>query len=209
FWRILGAQAQLGLGFGLLMAALLVVNLSLARRATPPLTPHLRDQPFSRQLEQWTHAGLQALIMPVSLAAGVLAALEAAGHCEESLRFAHSQPFGPADPLFHRDVGFYLFTLPFLKYVYGWAFAALAVATVATAGVYFARQAVQLAQGRAHVAIPVRVHLSVLLGLLALVWAWGYRLERYDLLFGEHARYFGAGYADAHARLPALNILAG
>jgi uncharacterized membrane protein (UPF0182 family) len=208
FWRILGAQAQLALGFGLLMAALLAVNLVIARRATPPLTPRLRSEPLGRRLEQWTHAGLQAVTLPVSLAAGLLAAIEAAGHWEEFLRFRHPQSFGMADPIFHRDAGFYLFALPFLKYLYGWAFVALALVTLATAGVYFARQAVQLVQGGARVAIPVRVHLSVLLGLLALVWAWGYRLEGYDLLFAEHSRYFGAGYADAHARLPALNILA-
>src|SRR5207302_10070757 len=79
--------------------------------------------------------------------------------------------------------------------------------TAATAVVYYFDRAVEVLQGYAHVAQNVRVHLSVLLGLLALVKAWGYRLDAYGLLFASNGSFYGAGYTDLHARLLALNLL--
>jgi uncharacterized membrane protein (UPF0182 family) len=207
FWRIIGAQAQLGLLFGIGLAALFYVNLSVAGRTPPQLTPRLREPRMRSQLERLARVGLRVAILIASLVAGFLAAAEASSHWEQFLLFRNPQSFGSQDPIFHHDIGFYLFTLPFWKYLYSWAFIALALATVATAAVYVANQAVQLADGVARVAVGVRVHLSLLLGLLALTGAWGYRISAYDLLYDVHARYFGAGYADVHARLPAINIL--
>jgi uncharacterized membrane protein (UPF0182 family) len=53
-----------------------------------------------------------------------------------------------------------------------------------------------------------RAHLSVLLGLIMLVKAWGYWLGRFDLLTSPRGVVEGASYTDVHAQLPALNFLA-
>ncbi len=207
YWRILGAQAQLALLSGISLAALMLLNLLLARRGAPPLTRRLRESPARAQLEQFARIGVRVLIVGGSLVVGLLGATEAATHWEEYLLFRQPQGFGIQDPIFGRDVGFYVFTLPFLKYLYGWSFVVMVLVTVATAAVYYSDQAIDLMQGRPRVAVPVRVHLSILLGILALIGAWGYRLEAFDLLFKDHPRYVGAGYTDVHAHLPALNIL--
>src|SRR5262245_19242768 len=176
FWRILEAEAQLALLFGIGVAALFYLNLELARRASPQLTRRLRESPLQVRLEQLARGGLRWGVLAVSLVAGLAGAPEATTHWEEFLKFRHPQPFGLQDPVFHRDIGFYVFTLPFWKYLYGWAFIVVGLATVLTALVYFATQAVHIAQGAARVAVRVRVHLSLLLGVLALIVAWGYRI---------------------------------
>ena len=53
-----------------------------------------------------------------------------------------------------------------------------------------------------------RAHLSVLLGLVMLVKAWGYWLGRFDLLTSQRGVVEGASYTEVHAQLPALNFLA-
>ena len=58
------------------------------------------------------------------------------------------------------------------------------------------------------VAPAVRAHLSVLLGLIFLVKAWGYYLGRFDLLTSPRGVVEGASYTDVKAQLPALNFLA-
>ena len=52
-----------------------------------------------------------------------------------------------------------------------------------------------------------KAHISVILGLLALVKAVGYYLARFNLDLSNNGYVQGAGYTDVHARLPALELL--
>jgi uncharacterized membrane protein (UPF0182 family) len=53
----------------------------------------------------------------------------------------------------------------------------------------------------------VKAHLSVLLGLLALIKTAGYYLQRYNLTFSHRGTVDGATYTDVKAQLPAINLL--
>ena len=53
----------------------------------------------------------------------------------------------------------------------------------------------------------VKAHLSLLLGLLALVKGVGYYLDRYELTLSERGFVTGATYTDIKAQLPALQLL--
>jgi uncharacterized protein len=207
FWTILAAKTQLAVLFGAAFFLMMFVNLWLARRSTPPLTPHYEDFPIRVRVGRMARAGLSMLLLGGSLIAGLLAGLEAAGHWDEYLRFQHPQRFGQLDPVFGRDLGFYIFRLPFLTYLYEWAFLTVLLVTAATALVYYFDRAVEVLQGYTHVAPSVRVHLSVLLGILSLLKLWGYRLDTSGLLLATNGSFFGAFYTDLHARLLALNVL--
>src|SRR5438445_247758 len=52
-----------------------------------------------------------------------------------------------------------------------------------------------------------RAFLALLLGLSALLRAWGYRLGEYNLLYSTRGKITGASYTDIHAELPALRLL--
>lgn len=144
--------------------------------------------------------------------------LAAGGQWDELLRFFNATPFGTADPLLGQDIAFYLFTLPVLDFVRGWALAAVVLVAAGVVVAYLARGAFDVATGgfedlrgagRAFLALarPVRAHLSVLGALFLLLVAFGYQLERYDLLFREEAVLTGAGFTSVNARLPAITIL--
>jgi uncharacterized membrane protein (UPF0182 family) len=205
FWGVLEARVVLalvaGVGTGALLAANLWVTERLARRhgagwPDPPdrwqslLAPHLR------RLE----VGAVAV-----LALGV--GLHAAGRWQTVLLWRNRVSFGDADAQFYRDIGFYVFTLPLQRLVFGWLlFTLLAGLVVATAAYYLMGEIRPRLAGR-RVAPEARAHLSVLLGLVLLLKAWGYRLDQLSLVFSPRGVVTGASYTDVHARLPALRLM--
>ena len=107
------------------------------------------------------------------------------------------------DPLFHRDIGFYVFQLPFLSFAVGWLFAALVIVLLVTVVAHYLNGGIRLqVPGPERVTPQVKVHLSVLLGLLALVRAVDYYLERFELTVSTRGTVDGATYTDVNAQLP-------
>ncbi len=111
--------------------------------------------------------------------------------------------------MFGRDPAFYVFTLPWLKYLQGWLFGSLVAVTVIAGIGHFLQGGIRpQAVGLSDKVDPqVRAHLSVLLGLVLLAKAWGYYLGRFDLLTSDRGVVQGASYTDVNAQLPALTFL--
>jgi uncharacterized membrane protein (UPF0182 family) len=126
----------------------------------------------------------------------------AAGHWDLVLQYLNRTPFGVEDPQFHRDIGFYVFTLPFLRFVYGWLMGIAVLTTLAVAGLYLFRY---LVAGRDETALrQTRTHLALLLVVVVGLFIWSYWLNRFELNFSTTGVVYGAGYTDIHARLPYL-----
>ena len=125
------------------------------------------------------------------------------------LRYFNSVDFGTNDPLFNKDLGYYVFKMPFLKSLYGWSFGLFFLLTLLTAVLYFFHGAIINDRNRFEPPRGVRAHLFSLVGITLLLKAWGYRFTMYYLLYasGISVVKYGAGYADAHARLPILWIM--
>jgi uncharacterized protein len=111
------------------------------------------------------------------------------------------------DPQFDTDVGFFVFQLPFLDFVVGWLFAAFIIILFVTAGAHYLNGGIRVQTPLQRVTPQVKAHLSVLLGVLALIKAADYWLQRYELAFSTRGVVDGAGYTDVNAQLPALNLL--
>ena len=147
------------------------------------------------------------LLLPGALGLGVLSAFQAAGEWESYLRFANTLPFGVQDPIFQKDVGFYVFRLPFLSFLYSWLMASLGLTFLLTTLTYLLYRGIQVTARGPIIARLARTHLLVLGALLLLTKAFGFKLDTYQLLFSPRGLVFGAGYADIHANLPALKFL--
>lgn len=198
----------LALAFGALFFALVYANLWLARKLAPPPTIRFGEEiRLGERLGNIARSTLGILLFAGTLVFSGLVALEAASHWDDFLRFANALPFGVKDPLFNKDIGFYIFKLPFIRYIYSWLFFALIAAALATAALHYASEAIEFFANTPQFAPKVKAHLSVLLSSLFFLKAWGYRLDRYELLYQPGGLIFGGGYADINARLMALNIL--
>ncbi|MDP9224801.1 MAG: UPF0182 family protein [Actinomycetota bacterium] len=211
-FKSLSTQFIVGLIVGLIVAAVVWVNLLLAGRLAPPY-------PFSRfevgdradPLDQYRAAMLPRLgpiRLAVSGAIGFLAGLGAASAWQTYLLWANRVSFGVTDPQFHKDVGFYVFELPFLKTVAGWAWFAIVAGLIAAIAAHYFHGAIRPQARLAGVQASALAHISVLLGLLALVKAVQYWLGTYSLDFSPRGVVTGASYTDVHAQLPALKLLA-
>src|SRR5205085_2974938 len=122
--------------------------------------------------------------------------------------FRNAVPFGGEDAQFHRGIEFFVFRLPFLSFVVQWGFASLVFIVVVTAAAHYLNGGIRVQVPSAQRVTPqVKAHLSVLLGVLALLKAAGYWLQRYQLNFSTRGFVDGAGYTAVHWQLPALVLL--
>ncbi|PWB77577.1 MAG: hypothetical protein C3F08_09850, partial [Candidatus Methylomirabilota bacterium] len=114
FLTILTTQLALAVAFGLTFAGLLYINLYLASRLTTTDVLLEVEDRFGLPSRLVIEPYFRPLLIPVVLALGVLSAFRTSGAWEQYIRFANAQPFGIDDPIFHADIGFYIFRLPFL-----------------------------------------------------------------------------------------------
>jgi len=126
-----------------------------------------------------------------------------------ALRFLRQVPYGKADPIFGKDIGFYLFSLPAYVALRNW----LQLLLVGCAGiatvVYGLRGDIAIMLPPRRLSPAAARHGSILLGLFFLLQAWSYWLDRFLLLYGDNGVVVGAGYTDVHVQLPVLWLLAG
>ena len=212
FWTRIWAQAGLASAFFVTFFALLLVNLYVTRRLAPTIVALTPEQEIVERFKENVEPYLRWAIPLGAALLSIFVGLAAAGHWQEFLLWRSSGgiAFGNPDQVFGRDPAFYVFTLPWLKYLQSWLFAALVGVTVISGIGHFLQggirpQAVGL---RDKVDPQVRAHLSVLLGLILLAKAWGYYLGRFDLLTSDRGVVQGASYTDVNAQLPALTFLA-
>jgi uncharacterized membrane protein (UPF0182 family) len=138
---------------------------------------------------------------------GLAVGLAAAPRWLDFLRFLNQAPFGVRDPLFGRDVGFYVFTLPVYHFMQGWLITTLLMTLIGVIIIYFFAQLHNLREGEIIVLPHVRLHASALGAALFAVIAWGHRLAAFDLLYSPRGVAYGASYTDVHAELPALQAM--
>ena len=199
--RLWAQVALFGIGF----VAMLVPALAsawLARRIAP--------QAPVRQLGSIELPDASRLIALAVAVAAVLLALGSgaawSGSWETVLLFINGREWGVNDPTLGRDIGFYVFDLPFLHFLQGWAFTTLVVVGLLTIGTYAARAL----RWQFRLSAPVRAHLSVIGALLLVVIAAGYQLDIADLAYstrGIGGSVQAATYTDMNAQLPAYAIL--
>jgi hypothetical protein len=129
------------------------------------------------------------------------------GHWLIYIRARHVPTMGIADPLFGRDLGFYLFQLPYTWFLYHLALITIIGCLLTGAFLYLAEGGVWITPRGPVMARTARTHLMILGGVLFLLIAFRFRLAMYDLLLSPRGMVFGAGYTDVHATLPVLWIL--
>lgn len=177
-----------------------VIARKRALRTTNPLQPQILKLGWAK----WVIA-LVAIFLAFGFGSGV------SSQWEIALQFLYRTNFGVADPLFGQDVSFYLFNLPIFEFIQGWISSLLFVTLAGAVAIYAGNNLVDLQKGqwRPQDVTLIRRHIVVLLGLLLLVWAAGYMLDIYQLVYSTRGTVYGASYTDIHATQPALFLQMG
>ncbi len=210
-WRHLFAvKAELFFGFAAIFFVLLWVNLAVVDRLAPSELALGPEDELVRRYQQRVRPRAVLVRSLVSVVVALIAASGAIGQWRNYLLFTDGVYFtGPNrnDPQFHKNIGFFIFKLPFLSFIVQWAFVSLVVMAVIVVIAHYLNGGIRVPSGSPSVAPQVKVHLSVLLACMALVKAVGYILARYNLDLSQNGYVQGATYTDVHARLPALTLL--
>ncbi len=207
FTITLTLRGWLVLGLAAAVFVFMFANLWLAARSAPPdVLWELEDQlglPGRAILEPL----VRRLLLPVIGVIAILAGVRASGAWDVLLQYVNATPFGRVDPLFNRDLGFYIFELPFLRLLYGWAMTLVTGTLVLSAAVYVLQRSLVLTARGPRLASGARTHLLALGALLLALRAAGFWLDQFDLLFSPRGAVFGAAYTDVNASLPVLRVL--
>jgi len=198
---ILGTKVLVFFAAAFIFCLLFLGNLVMATRLAPKTETHFWPWAIVQRLQSILRLNVILGTALLSLIFGLVAQ----GNWEVILRFFNGQPFGISDPVFHREVGFYIFFLPFLNLLRGWLLGALIVTLLGTAGVYLLSHAVQRLSF--DFARPMLAHIGGLVMAILGLFAWGYWLGIWELVFSRRGVVFGPSYADMHAQLPAQWIL--
>lgn len=121
------------------------------------------------------------------------------------LFYLNRTDFGVVEPILGQDAGFYVFQLPFLRFLFESGLLMLGVTLVilGVIYVYLGRTSTKMV----NISTSGQKHLCFLGGLFLLLRGWGYRLDMHMLLFSREGVVFGPGYVDANIKMPVLNIL--
>ena len=209
FTTVLSTRVVLGLAFGAFLTALIAVNLFIARKLRPFYVPSSPQQAQIQRYREMADPYLPWLIIAVAAVFGFTSGLAISASWETWLLFRGGGEVGIADPQFGVDIGFYLFNLPLWSLVQSWLFTSLILAALLTAGAHYLLGGIRPEAEDEKILPSVKAHLAVLLALILAVRAWGYWLDRYELLYSERGTVTGAAYTDVNAELPALYLLIG
>ena len=207
-WRgVLGAKLGLSLVFTLGFFLLLWVNLVLADKVAPKFRPTGPEDEIVARYQEVIGPFAGKVRFGVAALFALIAGTGMSGQWQNWILFRNSVSFGADDPLFGRDISFYVFRLPFLADVVNWLFVALVLALVMTVVAHYLNGGIRLQAPITRTTPQVKAHVSVLLGLLALVKAADYFLRQFELTLSNRGFVHGASYTDVNATLPALRLL--
>ena len=206
FLKTLGTKLGLGLGVGLAAFAFFYFNLRLAQRG---VVPDLVIASVGSDTQRLDLARLlRNLSLPASAVLGLMMGLAAAGNWLILLQFLNSTPFGDLDPVFGKDVAYYVFTLPALSAVTGFAVAFAVVALFTVVPIYVLRRDIVVHPRRVAIDPSAETHLGWLLAVLFVVTAINLFLVRIpSLVYSTAGPLFGASYSDLAIRVPLLFVL--
>ena len=207
FTAVLGAKLALAAIFTAVFFVLLFVNLYIADKLAPAFRTPGPEEDFLHRYHEVIGPRLKWIRVVVAALFALIAGVGVSGEWRQWLLFTHERSFNIKDPQFHTDVGFYIFRLPFWNFLVSWLFASLVIVLVITAVAHYLNGGIRLQVAGNRVTPQVKVHLSLLLGGLAILKAVGYWLQRYSLVFSHRGFVNGAGFTDVKAQLPAIYLL--
>ncbi|MFM0730352.1 UPF0182 family protein [Paraburkholderia sediminicola] len=218
FWTTVSAKALLFAAAFVASASVIAASGFLAHRyarrpgnwqvetarlaGTPEFISELAEQLAPRIPWRASVAG-SAIVLALFIAGGEIS------NWDLVLRFLHQVPYGDRDPVFGRDISFYLFSLPAYLAFKNWLLQLIFCSALVAAAVYGVRGDITFERAPRVLSVAAAAHASALLGAFFLLKAWSYTLDRFLLLYGDNGVVVGAGYTDIHVELPVLWVLVG
>jgi len=206
YWRVLFLRAELFLLSGFVAVSLGVANVIFWYRGAKPAGPSLVRDSRSRLI--------LLLALSVQIPLFIVAGTIGSAHWNEALLFFNAVPFGKDDPVFLKDIGFYIFRLPFLNFIVDSLSNLFTFSLLLVGGLYVAESALfRVFPGLAFDNFTRNPFTHRLVTQISANFVFGTfvfiartLIARYELLYSHRGVVYGAGWTDLHAQLPAYNV---
>lgn len=210
-WReLLAAKVVPAVVFTAVFFVIMAVNLFIADRLAPkvrPAGPVSPEEELVNRYQQATARFQGRIRVGVAIFFALIAGIGVSSQWQNWILFTHRVNFGIKDPQFHKDVGFYVFQLPFIKFILDWLFAGLVIVLLVTAVAHYLNGGIRFQSPLQRTTPQVKAHLSVIVAVMALVKTAEYYFSRFGLTASTRGVVDGATYTDVKAQLPAYNLL--
>ena len=210
FWKLLSIKWSLaGLSF-LIVFLYTWLNFRFAAAATVASPPVVRDDsPMDyRPGIELSPRILRSGGLVIAVLIGLIFTLSYYSEWDKYLRFYYGSAVGQPDPIFGKDIGFYLFQLPFYELIQKGMMGLALTTLIITLITYSYFGVLRLSRGQIpQVSKKVVGHLSILLIFLIIVWGWGYYLDRFELLYSTTGVVYGVGYTADNISIYTLWIM--
>ena len=207
FSTLLWTRIWLFLAFGVLLGGAVAVNIYLAYRFRPLFRPSSREQTNLDRYRDVVTPIRTWLVIGIGVVVGAFAGASGMSHWRTYLLWRNAQDFNINDPYFEKDMGFYVFHLPWWHFVVDFVMATMVIALIAALVVHYLYGGIRLQNTRDKLSGAAQAQISVLLGLFVLAKGVDYYLDRFDLVTQKNSLFTGMNYTAENAVLPAKNIL--
>ncbi len=218
FTTILKAKFIYGLLAGIISFVLLFANLKIASVLTKNRPLLISSQVHGGEVDISKY--IKKALVPFSLFFSFFIGLAVSSQYGTILRFLNSTLFNEVDPLFHRDISFYFFSLPFIQLLIQVFLFLFIISAISSFLIYFGKKAILIvgkdrpfysSEGKTEIVRAEkkpRAHIFSLFSFIFILSALQiYFVKIPNLLYSPSGLFTGAGYTDIHARLPVLNIM--
>ncbi|HET9646850.1 MAG TPA: UPF0182 family protein [Microlunatus sp.] len=205
FNKLLLTRIGLFVAFGLIMATLIAANAAIAYRMRPKFSAGPSSALLQRSRDV-LDTRFAIIVGAASVVVGLFAGGAAAGEVSTYLAWRNATPFGTTDPQFGIDIGFFVFSYPWWRFVISFAFAGFVLSAIAAAAVHYVTGAIRFS-GRRGATRAAQAHLSILVGLAVLTKGASYWFDRYGLEISNTPLLTGINYTADRATVTAKLIL--
>ena len=197
FWKSISAKVILFLLGLFISISVLGTNIWLARK----LAPKGPEQSFIEEIDV---SALRKVVSVILIAATLLLAVifgsVAGSSWQTLLAWLNGMDFaGKADPEFGKNISFYMFELPAYQMIQGWFLSLIVMSVLGSVAVY--GLSISLQGFQLQVTRGMRIHLSILIGLIFILISIGTYLSIFELVLSEGGIIFGATYTDINLSL--------
>ncbi|NLC97455.1 MAG: UPF0182 family protein [Actinomycetales bacterium] len=208
FTKVLLTRTLMFLAFAVIAALVVGLNMYLAHKFRPNEFGLVRNDPPARYRYVLTPI-LGKAFLGAAAFVGVFAGIVATSRWSVFLEWRNSTSFGYKDPQFGKDASFYVFDLPWFQFLTSFTFGLLIVSIMASVFVHYVFGGITLRNKGIKFTRQAQIQVAVLAGLLMLMQAVRFWLDRFAMMTGTTGLFNGVTYTDANSRIPSRNILIG
>lgn len=189
---------QIGTFFAaaLISALLFLTNMRLALRNTKKF-----DVGVDNRFGRYSNTAISWISTLAAAAIALSLGRYFSNRWEEVMLFFNGREFGVTDPTYGRDVGFYVFQVPFFRTLETTLISLLLVTIVGVTLVYLVRMGIRFKTWGEVPMVAIR-HVTALISALLLVMALRYLLDNFELVHSSRGVVYGPGFTDSNIVRP-------